>query len=146
MDGSLHKVILGACAKLFPHCYCGLTHPEPSVPRHMCALPCVVRASTHRARVRATFSRRGSLRNPMPWCSLARTHDSTMKSFSRPWNASTLATSISCKQQTHHCRALCLYFQCDSYIYKLAYLANKRHDLLFKNNFYGKNHLLINDL
>jgi len=47
------------------------------------------------ARVRATFNRRGSLRNPTPWCSFDLTHDNTMKSFSRPWNASTLATSIS---------------------------------------------------
>ena len=48
------------------------------------------------ALVRATLSLRGSLRNPMPWCSLALTQDNTMKSFSRPWNASTLAISISC--------------------------------------------------
>ena len=48
------------------------------------------------ARVSATFKRLGSLRNPTPWCSFDLTHDNTMKSFSRPWNASTLATSISC--------------------------------------------------
>lgn len=33
----------------------------------------------------------------MPWCSLARTQDRMMKSFSRPWNASTLAISTSCE-------------------------------------------------
>jgi len=54
----------------------------------------------NRARVKATFKRRGSLRNPTPWCSFDRTHDKTMKSFSRPWNASTLATSISCNTYT----------------------------------------------
>ena len=47
------------------------------------------------ARVRATLRRRGSLRKPIPWCSLARTQLRMMKSFSRPWNASTLATSSS---------------------------------------------------
>lgn len=31
----------------------------------------------------------------MPWWSLERTHETTIKSFSRPWNASTLATSTS---------------------------------------------------
>jgi len=36
------------------------------------------------ARVKATLSRLGSLRNPMPWCSLALTHESIMKSFSLP--------------------------------------------------------------
>ena len=50
---------------------------------------------TYRARVSATFNRRGSLKNPMPWCSLDRTHDRMMKSFSRPWKESTDATSIS---------------------------------------------------
>ena len=54
----------------------------------------------NRARVNATFNRLGSFRNPTPWCSLDLTQDNTMKSFSRPWNASTLATSISCN--THH--------------------------------------------
>mmetsp|Transcript_35460 Transcript_35460/g.99909 ORF Transcript_35460/g.99909 Transcript_35460/m.99909 type:complete len:237 (-) Transcript_35460:2142-2852(-) len=47
------------------------------------------------ARVRATFRRRGSLRKPMPLCSLDRTHDRMMKSFSRPWKESTEATSTS---------------------------------------------------
>ena len=50
------------------------------------------------ALVRATFRRRASFRNPIPWCSLALTHERMMKSFSRPWNASTLATSISCNR------------------------------------------------
>ena len=45
--------------------------------------------------VSATLRRLGSLRNPMPWCSLALTQDMMMKSFSRPWKASTDATSIS---------------------------------------------------
>jgi len=53
------------------------------------------------ALVRATFKRLGSLRNPTPWCSLDLTHDNTMKSFSRPWKASTLATSISCITISH---------------------------------------------
>ena len=48
------------------------------------------------ARVRATLRRRASFRNPIPWCSLALTQERMMKSFSLPWNASTLATSISC--------------------------------------------------
>ncbi|KAK1700433.1 hypothetical protein BDP55DRAFT_642936 [Colletotrichum godetiae] len=47
------------------------------------------------ARVKATLRRRGSERKPMPWLSLERTHDKTMKSFSRPWKASTEATSTS---------------------------------------------------
>ena len=37
-----------------------------------------------RARVRATFNRRGSPKKPTLCCSLERTHDSTMTSFSRP--------------------------------------------------------------
>ena len=45
------------------------------------------------ALVMATLTRRGSSRNPTPWFSFDRTQLSTMKSFSRPWNASTLATS-----------------------------------------------------
>lgn len=45
------------------------------------------------ALVSATLRRRGSFRKPMPWCSLARTHDRMMKSFSLPWKASTLAIS-----------------------------------------------------
>ena len=52
---------------------------------------------TDLARVRATFSRRGSLRKPIPWCSLDLTQLSMMKSFSLPWKASTLATSSSYK-------------------------------------------------
>jgi len=47
------------------------------------------------ARVSATLRRRGSLRKPMPWCSLARTQDRMIRSFSRPWKASTLAISTS---------------------------------------------------
>lgn len=50
---------------------------------------------SHLALVSATLRRRGSLRKPMPWCSLALTHDRMMKSFSRPWKASTLAISTS---------------------------------------------------
>lgn len=56
----------------------------------------------HLALVRATFSRRGSFRNPMPWCSLALTQERMMKSFSRPWNASTLAISTSCQGTQGH--------------------------------------------
>lgn len=48
---------------------------------------------TYLALVSATLRRRGSFRKPMPWCSLARTHDRMIKSFSRPWKASTLAIS-----------------------------------------------------
>lgn len=51
------------------------------------------------ALVRATLSRLGSFKNPMPWCSLARTQERMMKSFSRPWNASTLAISTSYKKR-----------------------------------------------
>ena len=47
------------------------------------------------ARVRATLRRRASFRNPIPWCSFALTQDNKIMSFSLPWNASTLATSIS---------------------------------------------------
>lgn len=48
--------------------------------------------SPYLARVSATLRRRGSDRKPMDCCSLERTQDSTMMSFSRPWNASTLDT------------------------------------------------------
>ena len=54
------------------------------------------------ALVRATLRRLGSFRNPIPWCSLALTHERIMKSFSLPWKASTLATSISYKHDTTH--------------------------------------------
>ena len=47
------------------------------------------------ALVKATLRRLGSLRKPMPWCSLALTQERMMKSFSLPWKASTLATSNS---------------------------------------------------
>lgn len=47
------------------------------------------------ALVRATLRRLGSFRNPIPWCSLALTQDRIIKSFSRPWKASTLAISTS---------------------------------------------------
>mmetsp|Transcript_9771 Transcript_9771/g.39609 ORF Transcript_9771/g.39609 Transcript_9771/m.39609 type:complete len:214 (+) Transcript_9771:339-980(+) len=47
------------------------------------------------ARVMATFNRRGSFKKPMPVFSLLRTQERMMKSFSRPWNASTDATSTS---------------------------------------------------
>ena len=57
------------------------------------ALPKMTRP--YLALVRATFSRRGSLRKPMPEASLLLTHDKRMKSFSRPWKLSTEATSIS---------------------------------------------------
>lgn len=52
-------------------------------------------AVAYLALVRATLRRRGSFKNPIPWCSLARTQDRMMKSFSRPWKASTLAISTS---------------------------------------------------
>lgn len=42
-----------------------------------------------------TFSLLGSDRKPMPWNSLDRTHEKMIKSFSLPWNASTLDTSTS---------------------------------------------------
>ena len=74
-------------------------------PAHMAdehAQPLPLPHPTHFARVRATLSRRGSLRNPMPWCSLERTQERMMKSFSRPWKASTLATSSSCRDSTQH--------------------------------------------
>lgn len=48
------------------------------------------------ALVSATLRRLGSLRKPMPWCSLALTQERMMKSFSLPWKASTLAISTSC--------------------------------------------------
>lgn len=51
------------------------------------------------ARVKATFRRLGSFRKPIPWCSLERTQERMMKSFSLPWKASTLATSISYKSK-----------------------------------------------
>lgn len=52
-------------------------------------------AVAYLALVRATLRRLGSFRNPIPWCSLARTQERMMKSFSRPWKASTLAISTS---------------------------------------------------
>lgn len=71
-------------------------------------------AESHLALVSATLRRRGSLRKPMPWCSLALTHDNMMKSFSRPWNASTLAISTSFKNTkknpTHTPRKQCRKF------------------------------------
>lgn len=39
---------------------------------------------SHLALVSATLRRLGSLRKPMPWCSLALTQDRMMKSFSLP--------------------------------------------------------------
>ncbi len=62
------------------------------------------------ALVSATLRRRGSFRKPMPWCSLALTQDRMMKSFSLPWNASTLAISTSCRHtevSIHHWQLLC---------------------------------------
>ena len=47
------------------------------------------------ARVIATLRRLGSFRKPIPVFSLLLTHERMMKSFSRPWNASTDATSTS---------------------------------------------------
>lgn len=55
----------------------------------------ILKSFSYLARVRATFNRRGSFRNPIPWCSFERTQDIIIKSFSRPWKASTLATSMS---------------------------------------------------
>lgn len=48
-----------------------------------------------RARVRATFMRRTSARKPIPREPAARTVDTMMMSFSRPWKASTVLTSTS---------------------------------------------------
>lgn len=53
------------------------------------------------ALVRATLRRLGSFRNPIPWCSLALTQDRMIKSFSRPWKASTLAISTSWSRGKH---------------------------------------------
>ncbi|TNN77048.1 hypothetical protein EYF80_012686 [Liparis tanakae] len=53
------------------------------------------------ALVSATLRRLGSLRKPMPWCSLALTQDRMMKSFSRPWKASTLAISTSYRKKSN---------------------------------------------
>jgi hypothetical protein len=47
------------------------------------------------ALVRATFSRRGSFRKPIPDASLLLTQERRIKSFSLPWKLSTEATSIS---------------------------------------------------
>ena len=58
-------------------------------------------SSPYRALVKATLSRLGSFKNPMPWCSLARTQERMIKSFSRPWNASTLAISTSYRCNNH---------------------------------------------
>lgn len=58
-------------------------------------------SSPYRALVKATLSRLGSFKNPMPWCSLARTQERMIKSFSRPWNASTLAISTSYRGNNH---------------------------------------------
>ena len=63
-------------------------------------------------RVNATLRRRGSLRNPIPWCSLERTHDIIIKSFSLPWNASTLATSISWYNLAWRDPWYCMYWTC----------------------------------
>lgn len=57
------------------------------------ALPKMIRP--YLALVKATFSLRGSFRNPIPDDSFDLTHDSRMKSFSLPWKESTEATSIS---------------------------------------------------
>lgn len=48
-----------------------------------------------RARVRATFMRRTSARKPIPREPAARTVDTIITSFSRPWKASTVLTSTS---------------------------------------------------
>ena len=83
---------------------------EPNVPstRHPFSLKCVniswnrcclfktfglpMTISPLRARVMATFKRLGSLKNPIPDFSFERTQVIIMKSFSFPWNESTLAT------------------------------------------------------
>lgn len=51
--------------------------------------------SPWRARVRATFMRRTSARNPMPRDPAARTVETIMTSFSLPWKASTVLISTS---------------------------------------------------
>ena len=51
-------------------------------------------STAYLARVSATFNRRGSARNPIPWCSFDLTQDIIMMSFSLPWKASTEAISI----------------------------------------------------
>lgn len=52
-----------------------------------------------RARVRATFIRRTSARKPIPREPAARTVDTMMTSFSRPWKASTVLISTSSCQE-----------------------------------------------
>ena len=82
-------------------CESEITHlPTPWVQVRNNTCPHAI-TKTYLARVRATFRRRGSFRKPMPWCSLERTQDRMMKSFSRPWKASTLATSISCQNHSN---------------------------------------------
>lgn len=74
---------------------------------------CSSRRKTHYlALVRATFSLRGSLRKPMPWCSLALTQDRIMKSFSRPWKASTLAISTSFSRRDRKNKTKHTCYQC----------------------------------
>lgn len=49
-----------------------------------CKLPLFYFVYFYLALVSATLRRLGSLRKPMPWCSLALTQDRMMKSFSLP--------------------------------------------------------------
>lgn len=63
--------------------------------------------SSYLALVSATLRRRGSFRKPIPWCSLARTQDRIMKSFSLPWKASTLAISTCCNESRHKVKLHC---------------------------------------
>lgn len=60
------------------------------------------------ALVRATLSLLGSLRKPIPEASLDLTHEKRMKSFSRPQNESTEATSISLQKAGSSCPCLAM--------------------------------------